>query len=165
MKVLIPVDNKTFASAIEEFVTNHVWPQNVEFKILNVYESVFLQEIVTPSAFQQLEEASELKQSMGRSLVMEVGTKLRLKFPGASIEEKVQEGDPKVVILDYINEWKPDIVVMGSHNKGAMERFFLGSVSLAVLTHAPCSVMTVKIPCKTTKEEHNTKTTELASSH
>ncbi|MBX9720752.1 MAG: universal stress protein [Candidatus Obscuribacterales bacterium] len=146
MKVLIPVDDERFAQAMSEFVISHTWPQKVEFKILYVYESVFLQEFVTPLAVQQLEEESSHRQSLGRAIVTNVGSQLRLKFANAEIEEKLQEGDAKLVILDMIKEWQPDLVVMGSHNKGMMERFFLGSVSLAVLTHAPCSVVTVKIP-------------------
>lgn len=146
MKILIPVDDERFAQAMSEFVVNHTWPQNVEFKILYVYESVFLQEFVTPLAVQQLEAESSHKQMLGRAIVTYVGTRLRLKFANAEIEEKLQEGDAKLVILDTIKEWQPDLVVIGSHNKGMMERFFLGSVSLAVLTHAPCSVLTVKIP-------------------
>ncbi|MCW5823133.1 MAG: universal stress protein [Cyanobacteria bacterium TGS_CYA1] len=163
MKVLIPVDDKQYAKAISDFVVNHTWPDNVEFKLLFVYESMLLQEVVTPQAFEQLEEASEYRQSFGRSLIMDVGTQIRLKFPSAKIEERMQEGEPKLVILDLIKEWKPDLVVMGSHKKGVVERFFLGSVSLAVLTHAPCSVMTIKIPKGTeTHEEAQASTSEKA---
>lgn len=163
MKVLIPVDDKQYAKAISEFVINHTWPENVEFKLLFVYESMLLQEVVTPQAFQQLEEASEYRQSFGRSLIMDIGTQLRLKYPNAKIEEKLQEGEPKLVILDIIKEWKPDLVVMGSHKKGVVERFLLGSVSLAVLTHAPCSVMTIKIPKGTeTPEQSHASASEQA---
>ncbi len=163
MKVLIPVDDKQYAKAISEFVGNHAWPDNVEFKLLFVYESMLLQEVVTPQAFQQLEEASEYRQSFGRSLIMDIGTQLRLKYPNAKIEERLQEGEPKLVILDIIKEWKPDLVVMGSHKKGVVERFLLGSVSLAVLTHAPCSVMTIKIPKGTeTHEQSHASVSEQA---
>lgn len=146
MKVLIPVEDKQFASLITEFICNHSWPSDVEFRILNVFESVLLQEVVSPLAIQQLEEATELSQSLGRSLMMDLGTKLRLKFPSCKIEELLKEGDPKYVILDMIKNWKPDFVIMGSHGKGSIERFFLGSVSLAVLSHAPCSVVIIKVP-------------------
>ncbi|MBP7863246.1 universal stress protein [bacterium] len=146
MKILIPVEDKQFAHVIAEFVCNHTWPKEVEFRILNVYESVFLQEVVSPLAMQQLEEASQLSQSLGRMLMMDVGTKLRLKFPHSKIEEILKEGDPKQIILNTIKLWQPDFVVMGAHGKGSIERFFLGSVSLAVLSHAPCSVVTIKIP-------------------
>lgn len=164
MKVLIPVEDKQFAEAISEFVTDHSWPKDIEFRILYVYESVLLQEVVTPLAIQQLEEASQYRQSLGRSLVMDVGTKLRLKLPYAKIEEKLQEGDAKQVILDTIHDWKPELVVMGSHGKGAVERFFLGSVSLAVLTHAPCSVMTVKLPAGIERKKEQTENSEKRAS-
>lgn len=164
MKVLIPIDDKQYAKAISEFILNHSWPDNIEFKLLFVYESMLLQEVVTPQAFEQLEAASEYRQSFGRSLIMDVGTQIRLKFPSAKIEERLQEGEPKLVILDLIKEWKPDLVVMGSHKKGAIERFLLGSVSLAVLTHAPCSVMTIKVAkAAESPEETHDSTADQAS--
>lgn len=38
------------------------------------------------------------------------------------------------------DEWKPDLIVLGSHNRSALGRLFLGSVSQRVLTEARCSV-------------------------
>ena len=56
------------------------------------------------------------------------------------------DGEPKGALLQAIREWKPDLVVAGSHGKTTLERFLLGSVSHALVSHAPCSVEIVKAP-------------------
>jgi nucleotide-binding universal stress UspA family protein len=38
------------------------------------------------------------------------------------------------------DEWQPDLLVLGSHGRTALGRFFFGSVSHGVLQHARCSV-------------------------
>ena len=40
--------------------------------------------------------------------------------------------------------WGADLVVVGARGLGAISRFFLGSVSLAVARHAPCPVLVCK---------------------
>ena len=47
---------------------------------------------------------------------------------------------PASTILEIADSWKPDLIVMGSHGRGAIGRLFLGSVSLRVATEAHTSV-------------------------
>jgi hypothetical protein len=48
------------------------------------------------------------------------------------------------VILDEAERWGADLIVVGSHGYRAWERFLLGSVSQAVVSHAKCSVAVVR---------------------
>jgi len=58
---------------------------------------------------------------------------------------ELMEGSPKSMLLEAIREWKADLVVVGSHGRSRLERLFLGSVSHALVSHAPCSVEVVRI--------------------
>lgn len=60
----------------------------------------------------------------------------------------VEEGNPKVVIVDEANKWRADLIVLGSHGRKGLDRFLLGSVSEAVSRHATCSVEIVRVPAK-----------------
>lgn len=53
-------------------------------------------------------------------------------------------GSPAEVIVSAAEEQKVDLLVMGAHNKGTIERFLLGSVSESVARRAHCSVLIVR---------------------
>ena len=53
-------------------------------------------------------------------------------------------GFPKQIILDEAEGWGADLIVVGSHGRGLMGRFLLGSVSQAVALNARCSVEIVR---------------------
>lgn len=53
-------------------------------------------------------------------------------------------GRPVDGILEYANDQRIDLVVMGSHGQSAVTRFLLGSVAERVVRHAACPVLTVR---------------------
>jgi nucleotide-binding universal stress UspA family protein len=53
-------------------------------------------------------------------------------------------GSPRSAILEESENWKADLIVVGSHGYGPWQRFLLGSVSQAVVSHAKCSVEVVR---------------------
>jgi nucleotide-binding universal stress UspA family protein len=57
---------------------------------------------------------------------------------------RVLEGDPRETIPRIASDWGADLVVVGARGLGAMKRFFLGSVSTAVVHQATCAVLVVK---------------------
>lgn len=48
------------------------------------------------------------------------------------------------MILEEAEAFGADLIVVGSHGHGMLERFLLGSVSQAVALHASCSVEIVR---------------------
>lgn len=56
------------------------------------------------------------------------------------------DGDPKRALIDEADAWGADCIFIGSRGlSGAMQRFFLGSVSTGVVTGASCSVEVVRL--------------------
>ncbi|HKX51105.1 MAG TPA: universal stress protein, partial [Candidatus Binatia bacterium] len=73
--------------------------------------------------------------------VAERGNKLVQKHcPGWKVNYEVGNGSPAFEILNRADEWKPDLIVVGSQGRTALGRFVLGSVSQKVLTEASTSV-------------------------
>jgi nucleotide-binding universal stress UspA family protein len=59
-------------------------------------------------------------------------------------ERDVLDGIPSQRIVEAAREWVADLVIVGDHNRHILSRFVLGSVSDAVVRHAPCSVLVVR---------------------
>jgi CBS domain-containing protein len=69
----------------------------------------------------------------------------KLSETGLAVSSKVIEGDPKRALIDEADAWGADCIFIGSRGlSGAMQRFFLGSVSTGVVTGASCSVEVVR---------------------
>ena len=56
-------------------------------------------------------------------------------------------GNPAASIIEYAQEMKPNLLVMGTRGKGKLERFVLGSTAEDVLRHVNCPVLTVGPQC------------------
>lgn len=63
---------------------------------------------------------------------------------GVPTEFLIWVGDPGEQIVAAAEAEGADLVVVGSHGRGAVERFFIGSVSDHVVRHAHCPVLVVR---------------------
>ena len=69
-----------------------------------------------------------------------------LRGAGMHAEALVEDGSPAHGLVEAAAEWEADLLVVGSRGETGLERLLLGSVSRAVLYHAPCSVLIVPEP-------------------
>ena len=53
---------------------------------------------------------------------------------------------PAMAIVDYAREAHSDLIIMGTHGRGAMAHLLMGSVAERVVRTAPCPVLTVRTP-------------------
>ena len=61
-------------------------------------------------------------------------------FPQWKVSHEAVWGSPSWELYSKSEEWKADLIVVGSHGRSALGRFFLGSISQWLLTEARCSV-------------------------
>lgn len=76
----------------------------------------------------------------GEAIADRAASRLRTNLPGWQITTRVATGSPRRELLAQAEEWKPDLIVLGSHGHSMLGRLVLGSVSQGVLTHAHGSV-------------------------
>jgi len=146
MRVLIPTDGSEHAEDALESVANRPWPTNSEFRIIAVPEYPVLAgeypyyppEQVTDLVTTSRNHASE-SAIAGEALLVKAGLR-------TSREVTEPKDTPAHAILAAAENWKTDLIVMGSHGRRGFDRLILGSVSEAVALHAGCSVEVVRRP-------------------
>ena len=145
MKVLLAIDGSPHSDAAATEVGRRPWPPQTEVRVITVDPPLDgdLLRSGAPTAFDELvrQQRHEAEKHLAQQL-----TRLRNAAPTLQVTGFLREGFPKEVILDEADQWGADLIVVGSHGKGAIRRLFLGSVSLAVATNALCSVEIVRLP-------------------
>ena len=133
MKILLAVDASPASQAAVDEVATRPWPAGTQVEVLTVIEAC------QPWALSPIVE--EL-QAISKKLVNDTASHLRSH--GLQANATVAQGDPKTAILDRAATLGADLIVVGAHGAGALERFLLGSVSRAMLRFAHCSVEIVR---------------------
>lgn len=71
--------------------------------------------------------------------------------PAHTAELKVRSGTPARAIAEECDRWNADLVVVGTHGKGWVDRVLLGSTTERLLNRLPASVLV--IPVRTASKE------------
>lgn len=135
MKVLLAVDDSKYSETALEALKNQVTTTGADVRVLHVVE-------VTLGDYQSqdfLEGAHNAKMSYAHELVNRYVKKL--KEAGYAAEPVVKQGDPQGTIVEFAEQWQPDLIFLGSHGRRGWKRLTLGSVSEAVVHHVHCSVV------------------------
>ncbi len=155
MKVMIAYDGSGYADAAIDDLRRAGLPPQGEALIVSVTDisktaiadsdelgvlgkfvsSRLLEETV---ALTQRETARVMSEA--KKLAIRGGERFLSNFPGWRVDSQTLVGNPAEELLRTANGWKPDLIVVGSHGRGAIGRFFLGSVSKKVAEDADCSV-------------------------
>ena len=145
MKVIMGVDESPHASAAVEFVKKMKWPKDTRFVVLSAVSPMAMAyaEAYVPSPAYALEISNELLKSHEETAA---NAERALRNAGFETEAKVLNGDPRDVLVELAQNEGADLVVVGSHGRTGMAKMIMGSVATHVVTHAPCSVLVVKLP-------------------
>ncbi|XWS63544.1 hypothetical protein CRYUN_Cryun06bG0108300 [Craigia yunnanensis] len=65
---------------------------------------------------------------------------------GVDAETMTEVGDPKEKICEAVEKLNIELLILGTHGRGAIQRAFLGSVSNHCVHNAKCSVLVVRKP-------------------
>jgi nucleotide-binding universal stress UspA family protein len=137
MKILLATDGSKFSQAATQTLISQCRPQGTQVKVLNVVDLPLMIPTLYAADFRResLKDGEELVRKAEEPLTK----------AGYKVETAVEEGDPKVKIVEDAVRWHADLILVGSHGRKGVERFLMGSVSDAVARHAPCSVEVVRI--------------------
>ena len=66
------------------------------------------------------------------------------RLTSTNLHKRIEIGDVGGTVCRVAEELKVDVIVVGSHGRGAIERVLLGSVTSQIVRHAPCAVLVVR---------------------
>lgn len=146
MKILLAIDGSPCSDAAVEEVGRRPWPEGSAIKVLNAFE---LPAPPTPEAWaiplNYFEEMDVALRKQAQTIIDRAIQTLKPKLNKTiALDAAIIPGPARTVILDEAEDWGADLIVLGSHGYRAWERFLLGSVSQAVVSHAKCSVEVVR---------------------
>lgn len=144
MKIMIGVDDSPHSQAAVEFVRKMTWPKGSTIQVLSVVRpvvAIYAEAYVPAPAYvgEANEEAVRYHQETASNAERE------LQSTGLGIEAKILHGDPRTELVEAARNGQVDLLVLGSHGRTGMTKLLMGSVASYVVTHAPCTVMVVKL--------------------
>jgi nucleotide-binding universal stress UspA family protein len=147
MKVLLATDGSEHSEAAVDEIVNRHFPANSEVRVISVVALPSFP-VVPGAGVSFYGEAEKPARDLARAAVEKAAVKLRESNQSdkPKVTTEVLSGSPKLAILEEAEAFGADLIVVGSHGSGAIERFLLGSVSQAVALHAKCSVEIVRSP-------------------
>ena len=144
-KILVAYDGTPGAEAALKEIIHAGFPQQAEAKVFTAAD-VWLppstpegKQSDDPHYVASHEKATEALREAGR-IAMEGARRVHELFPGWNVSNGAQADSPAWGILAEAKRWGADIVVIGSHGRNPLEKFFLGSISFKVAAEAECSV-------------------------
>lgn len=147
MKILIATDGSDASKSIVETVCQIIGTaENTKVKIVSAVEPItpMAAEPFAVSADYYGEIAADMEKQ-AKNFVGRAETNLKKICPNiGEVSSEVLRGRAAQTIVEKAKEWNADLIVVGSHGYGFWSRTFLGSVSNAVVHHAPCSVLIVR---------------------
>ncbi len=116
-----------------------------ELHVLHVVPPVPLVELPPGSgtvAFDVKKYESELLASYDKTLNQTIAANVK---PDLKVTSHLEMGDPAHEIVELAEKIKPDVIVIATHGRTGLRRFFFGSVAEAVVRRAPCAVLSIPV--------------------
>ena len=142
VKLILGTDGSTDADAAVQMLRSREWPAGSEVRVVM---AVDLKLLTAASGFGSVRREDD-PGGLGwvRHAVDEAADYLRR--PGLDATPVVLDGDPKRVLVAEAERWGADCIFLGAQGYSRLQRFLIGSVSIAVAARAHCSVEVVRRP-------------------
>jgi nucleotide-binding universal stress UspA family protein len=146
MKVLIATDGSRFSDAAIQSVATQFRAEATEVRVLQVVEPFVFTTPPEMSPGYAPEMAARFQEQLKLAKDSLARAKEVLQKAGFKVDSQVIENEVRTGILSASDDWRSDLIVLGSHGQKGLRKFLLGSVAEFVARHARCSVLIVRKP-------------------
>ena len=136
MKILVALDGSDCSRSVIDHCLDSVFDEDTQLKLISVVD--FFEPLPA------LEGIKEAEIEAARKLLEREAGRLMEKFPSLNVSYRVLNGYIKSKIMEEARDWRADLIMLGSHGRRGFEKLLLGSISLAILNHAPIPVRVVR---------------------
>lgn len=144
MKILLPVDGSDDAlAAVQHALALRKAGLDAEMVLVNVQEPPSLYEVVT---VHDREALTDVRATAGADLL--APAEALLSAAGVPWESEVAGGQPATLLVELLENYGCEAVVMGARGIGTPASASLGSVAQALLAHSPVPVTLVRAPAE-----------------
>jgi nucleotide-binding universal stress UspA family protein len=134
MKVLFAYDGSECAERALDDLQKAGLPDGAQITVLAVIEHW----LPPPSALEMVEHLDYNQEFL--TLTKRAASRLREMQPSWHVNAETMAGAPASVLIQKAADWGADLIVLGSHGRTTLGRFFFGSVSQKVVHNAHCPV-------------------------
>jgi len=138
---------KTILCPVDFFAASDAAVRYAAGLAANYGAGTHLLHVVTPvpvTAYEYAVDTSQITRSMeenAKTELMELAA--TVKQAGVNVEFEVRAGDAYEEIKRSIDAVKPQLLVMGTHGRRGVERWFMGSTTEKLLRHSPVPMITI----------------------
>ena len=153
MRILIGYDGSASAEAALSDLLRAGLPREGEALVVSVADVMM---VSPPSNYEVVGQALTSRRVMSGMMQAQAQTarvlkeakefaakardRVRSNFPDWEVRAETPAGTPSQELIQRADEWKADLIVVGSHGRSALGRLILGSVSKKVVTDSHHSV-------------------------
>lgn len=150
-KILVAVDDGEESTYALSWCLKNIVAENSKDTLILLYSKrpPTLYPVMDGSGFLVSTEVLASMEKYGNELaetVMEKAKRLCKEVHDVKVDPRLECGDPRDVICQMAEKLGVDMVVMGTHGYGMIQRVFLGSVSNYCANSLKCPVLIVKRP-------------------
>ena len=135
--VLVALEERDDAARMRDWLRRYPFRNPADLTLLRVVQPI---PSADPFNLLPIDTWEHLAMQYAKSLLDDTVAALSSTF--ALVNTKIATGNPVEEIAKLAMQY--DLLVIGSHSRNGIERFLLGSVSHALLHHAPGSVLVVR---------------------
>jgi len=141
-RVLVPTDFSDTARRALTYGISFAQEFGAELLLVHVVENLtvgYASDLFPVPMAEVFEEISGYAKSELAKLAAEAREK------GISVREVVAQGKPSAEIVRIAAEEQTDIIVLGTHGKGMLDKALFGSTTERVIRKAPCPVLSCRL--------------------
>lgn len=142
-RILIAIDDSSFSEKATRIGFDLAKTMNAKVALLNVMDPPSTSYTGDPLLGQQplvLPEIAEMQEEASRSVLARFGA---LWQGEQELTTFSQMGNPRTEILATAEEWKADLIILGTHGRTGFDHFISGSVAEGVARRSLCPVLIV----------------------